>query len=432
MSPPVSKPRVLLSHPFAAVGVVGGLLCVAFGAAVASSPDYDTRALIATVFRLCFGGLAAAIAVRRMRKTTTERRRKAWMLVSVGLCLGVLANSIGLLLAVFELADSLQGRSDSIQGDELLVDGLMVLARLACMVALTLFPTTARRGSDLTRLIMDGLVVGGSVLFLASVTIFPTLLAGRQGDPLADLQLVALPVLDLTIVTLATLMIVRSGPGTRTMLRLLGGAFLLFGVSDMAYAVQVSEGVARLGSWWDLGWLVGLMVLSLAALHPDAGTEADPESRESASLHSTIVCFSVFLLAAAASMIVDIHSEAFFAPRIVWGLLILAVVVRQLALVIDNEQLRRSLEVRVLNRTKELREITTQRELLLASVADGIYGVDLDGRITMVNEATTRLLRRSEAQLLGADAHDLFHSPPDDGSTYPRESCYIADATGRD
>jgi PAS domain S-box-containing protein len=175
--------------------------------------------------------------------------------------------------------------------------------------------------------------------------------------------------------------------------------------------------------------MCGWMVLSLAALHPDAGVEPGPESRDSSSLHSTIVCFSVFLVAAAASMIVDIHSEDFFAPRIVWGLLILAVVVRQLALVIDNEQLRRSLEVRVLKRTRELREITTQRELLLASVADGIYGVDLDGRITMVNEATTRLLGRSEAQLLGADAHDLFHAPAEDGSTYPREGCYIADAT---
>ena len=112
MSPPVPKRHVLLPRPFVAVCVVGGLLCVAFGTALATSPDDGSRALVSTVFRISFGGLATVTAVRRMRKTSTGRRRKAWMFLSVGLCLAVLANSIGLLLDVFELADYLDGRQD--------------------------------------------------------------------------------------------------------------------------------------------------------------------------------------------------------------------------------------------------------------------------------------------------------------------------------
>jgi PAS domain S-box-containing protein len=385
---------------------------------VAVSPGSTTGALVTIVFLLTFGAFAAGTAVRRVRMTSPGRRRKAWLTISVGLFLGVLANGLGL---VFDVA--------GLSGWFGIVDALLVCALILCVVALTMAPPTPRRGTDLVRLIMDGLVIGGSVLFLASVTIFPTLLAGRQSSPLAELQVLALPVLDLVITTLATLMIARSATGSRTPLRLLGAAFLLYAVSDMAYAVNVSAGAAGLGSWWDLGWLGGYLLVSLSALHPEAGHQPEPESRESSSLRSTVVCFAIFLVAAGTSMIVDTRGDMYLAPRVVWGLLILAVVLRQIALVLDNEQLRRSLETRVTERTKELQQITRQRELLLASVADGIYGVDRDGRITMVNEATTKLLGRSEDQLLGADAHELLHAPRSDGSSYPKETCYITEAT---
>ena len=41
---------------------------------------------------------------------------------------------------------------------------------------------------------------------------------------------------------------------------------------------------------------------------------------------------------------------------------------------------------------------TRQRELILESVGDGIYGIDLEGRLTFINEAgarTARLRRRT-------------------------------------
>lgn len=415
----IPKLRVAASHhTFTVASIVGAALSVAFGSAILATPDVDTRMLITTVTLLFFGGFAAAAAISRVHKTKPGRRHNAWVAVSVGLGLGVLANSAGLVLSVLDLSEWMGT-----------VDALLVAALVLSIIALTRFPPTPRRGTDVTRLLMDGLVVGGSVLYIASVTIFPTLLAGRDTSLLAELQILALPVLDLVITTLATLLIARSGSASRTPLLLLGAAFLLYAVSDMAYAVNVSLLAPGLGSLWDLGWLGGYLLVSLAALHPDAGHDPEPESRESSSIRSTIVCFAIFLSAAATSMAVDTYGPAFHAPHIVWALLILTVVVRQVLLVLDNEQLRRSLEARVLTRTKELRDITSQRELLLSSVADGIYGVDWEGRITMVNEATTRLLGRSETELLGADAHELFHAPAPDGSPYPKEGCYIAEAT---
>ena len=59
--------------------------------------------------------------------------------------------------------------------------------------------------------------------------------------------------------------------------------------------------------------------------------------------------------------------------------MLLGVLARQILLVIDNEQLRQVLEQRVIERTRSLRQVTQQSDLLVNSVGDGIYGVDRPG-----------------------------------------------------
>ncbi len=411
--------KALPSRAYAVVCIVGPLLCLLFAIVIAVTADPDDRGRITTLALLTFGSTAAVAAFRRMRATDPGRRRRAWSSVTVGLCLGVLANLLGLALDAFQLYASFG----------YLVNALLVGALFLCIIALSLFPANPRRGTDLARLIMDGIVVGGSVLFIANVAIFPTLMAGQDASLLGGVQVLVLPVLDLVITTLATLLIARSGSSSRTPLLLLGTAFLFYAVSDLAYAVNVSLDTAPLGSWWDLGWLAGYLLVTLATLHPDAGKHPEAGALEASALRSSIVFFTIFLIAAATSMFMSTDGDLGLAARIVWGILILTVVARQILLVVDNDQLRRSLEVRVQERTKELRDITNQNQLLLSSVADGIYGVDGDGRITMANDATTRLLKRPEAELLGANAHDLFHAPQGDGTPFPIEGCYITEAT---
>ncbi len=67
--------------------------------------------------------------------------------------------------------------------------------------------------------------------------------------------------------------------------------------------------------------------------------------------------------------------------------------------------------------------------LLLASVAEAIYGVDLAGLITFVNPACLRMLGyEREDELLGQHAHELFHHSHADGSPYPAETCRAYEA----
>jgi two-component system, OmpR family, sensor histidine kinase VicK len=59
---------------------------------------------------------------------------------------------------------------------------------------------------------------------------------------------------------------------------------------------------------------------------------------------------------------------------------------------------------------------TRQRELILESVGDGIYGMDLDGRFTFVNKTAAHMLGYTPGQMVGRDVHGLIHHSNADGS----------------
>ncbi|MBW4027507.1 MAG: PAS domain S-box protein [Acidobacteria bacterium] len=69
-----------------------------------------------------------------------------------------------------------------------------------------------------------------------------------------------------------------------------------------------------------------------------------------------------------------------------------------------------------------------QRESILESVGDGIYGIDLEGCILFVNEVGANMLGYSSAEVEGKKIHDLIHHSRPDGTPYPHEECPI-DAT---
>ncbi|WP_269161811.1 SpoIIE family protein phosphatase [Modestobacter sp. VKM Ac-2978] len=62
-------------------------------------------------------------------------------------------------------------------------------------------------------------------------------------------------------------------------------------------------------------------------------------------------------------------------------------------------------------------------EKVLANTADGIYGLDTDGRVEFVNPAAIRITGHSREEQLGGEQHALIHRHRRDGSPYPREEC---------
>ncbi len=65
-----------------------------------------------------------------------------------------------------------------------------------------------------------------------------------------------------------------------------------------------------------------------------------------------------------------------------------------------------------------LRTLTRQSDSILASVGDGIYGIDLEGKVTFVNAAATQMLGYKQDEMLGEVMHKLIHHTRADGTPY--------------
>lgn len=77
----------------------------------------------------------------------------------------------------------------------------------------------------------------------------------------------------------------------------------------------------------------------------------------------------------------------------------------------------------------EIKERGERINLLLNSTAEGIYGIDLDGRCTFCNASALELLGfDNENQVIGKNMHALVHHSRQDGSERPESECKIFQA----
>lgn len=67
--------------------------------------------------------------------------------------------------------------------------------------------------------------------------------------------------------------------------------------------------------------------------------------------------------------------------------------------------------------------LSQRNERILASVGEGIFGLDLKGYTTFVNPAGASMLGYEPHELIGLPMHATIHHTKPDGSPYPRESC---------
>ena len=74
---------------------------------------------------------------------------------------------------------------------------------------------------------------------------------------------------------------------------------------------------------------------------------------------------------------------------------------------------------------------TRQRELILESVGDGIFGLDLDGRLTFINQAGARVLGYTPEELTGRNAHEVIHHSHADGTPYSKAMCPVLQSMRR-
>lgn len=102
----------------------------------------------------------------------------------------------------------------------------------------------------------------------------------------------------------------------------------------------------------------------------------------------------------------------------IWLMIITALIITLSALTVFIYRLHRKLE-----ESKHLLE--QQHVQILDSVADGIYGVDLQGNSTFMNPAMEKITGWSSREVIGKNQHELLHHTRVDGSPHPHNECPV-------
>ena len=395
--------------------VLSGILAALLGGPLPRSAKETVSSLgfVIGALAIVVNGL---IAARRSR----DRRRRAWLILALAAGTAVIG----------ERRDDVVRRRPH-QGHQPGGDALVALALVLTVFGLLGLSDTPLRRANIVVSLLDGIVTGCAVLILALVLVFSRLV---DSEAIADPhQRAALPDPRLAVVTVALLLILRS-QGDRVFYGLVGFGFVLYAVADLVFAVQNASGDFRFGTVQDVTWIMAYLLLAAAAWHPAASQPSDAhdlvdQSAGSFDLQGTLLTFGL-LVAAATVQVLFRGGPLTETLAGLWVVLVSTVGARQTLLIIDNQGLRAGLEQRVREQTADLRDMAMQNQALLESVGDGIYAVDLDGRIVSCNPSAAQATGWDPADLIGRNAHDVLHvaqSPEGSSAAHQHtwSTCYI-------
>jgi diguanylate cyclase (GGDEF)-like protein/PAS domain S-box-containing protein len=72
-----------------------------------------------------------------------------------------------------------------------------------------------------------------------------------------------------------------------------------------------------------------------------------------------------------------------------------------------------------------LEQVLTQKQLILDSAGEGIFGLGTDGKVTFVNAAAAKICGFEVEELAGQNIHEILHYQKKNGTPHPREECPI-------
>lgn len=74
---------------------------------------------------------------------------------------------------------------------------------------------------------------------------------------------------------------------------------------------------------------------------------------------------------------------------------------------------------------RDFQRVSLQNQLILDSVGEGIFGLDINGNHTFANPQAAKMLGYSIPDLIGKSSHALWHHTRKDGTEFPEEECPI-------
>lgn len=267
----------------------------------------DDLALIAvSLVALAFSVLAA--------RARQGRLRVAWLMMSIAL---VMWNAAQFLWTYEELV------AREVPFPSLADAYFLAFSAIACL-AMVLFWN--RGGGQLRGLILlDGLIVAGSLFIVSWLLIMGYLYETASATRLEFVLALAYPILDLVLVTVSAVVLVSAHSSQRLPMTLLTSGLVCLAVADSGFAYLVVQDRYVSGSLVDIGWVAGMLLLTVAAA---AGRDAPSDEAAEAEMPgwASVVFPYAPLMLAAAVLAARPPQSVRFEPVLVAGLLLVVIV----------------------------------------------------------------------------------------------------------
>lgn len=219
-----------------------------------------------------------------------------------------------------------------------LADAFFLVFPVGVCVALLFFRTPTSRQSQ-GQVVLDGLIVAGSLFIVSWTLVMKQIYEAGAATRLEVVLLIAYPVADLVILTVAAVVVFSARSGQRLTMTLLGLGVVAMALADTGYAYLSAQKEYVAGNGIDIVWVAGLLLLTLAAA---AGRQARFADRARDELPGWASFWFPYAPLIAAVAVVATQPPSVFASAPVLPvavLLVVCVLARQALAVNENRRL---------------------------------------------------------------------------------------------
>lgn len=214
--------------------------------------------------------LAAAAACLHAARTRPQARR-AWLLLGASAASWAAGNVVW---TFYEL-----GLGRDVPFPSAADVGYLAAIPLAAAGLLSI-PAAREAPAVRRRLLLDGSIVASSLLFISWAFVLGPSYQAASGSAFEQAIGLAYPVGDVALVTIVVVTTLRSPAAGRLTWSLLAAGFLAIAASDVTFAWLTTHEMYASGTFADVGWAAGYLLLAVAAIRAATvgvpGTEAEP------------------------------------------------------------------------------------------------------------------------------------------------------------
>lgn len=349
-----------------------------------------------------FAALVAGMLCLLRSRHESDRVRLGWTLIGTS----ALASGVGqIVLAtkiIVEPHPSLPATSDA--------PGVLAALLAACGLVCLLGNT--ERGAASVRVLMDMAIVAGSLFFLGWVTFGDRLWHPRIGAPWPHAEADVLYWAADAIIAAAVILMFASPRPRQPSVTLLISALGVLAVSDVVFGYASGQAHTRAPDALIVGWVVGYLVLGIAALKTVYATDTGNQHAAFAKPIAAAVPYVFALICAAAVLGRAISRGGIEGSQLtLLASIFLLVILRHHLLVRENTSLISDLEARVAERASEMRQNENRLETMIGNVSDLVSVVRPgDGKMLYTSASSNDVLGYSSEELNGVSIFALVHA----------------------